>query len=135
MLYESIDLKTKLTNKNSKQLNAIVDQENDNEDNVLYLVESEAVYVDSFYWLKKQYLPVDIYNEFVKELNAREDLDIYDEISCNTNKHFCTTYTKKSRTKGLLISAYNCGICVNTYFFIICVCTHNFFIFVFIFIL
>ena len=58
--------------------------------------------------------PIDIYNEFVKELNAKENLDIYDEISCNTNKHFCSTSTKKSRTKGLLISAYNCGI-VNGY--------------------
>jgi len=108
------DLKRKITKENSKQLDTIVDHDNDNEENVLYLVESEVEYLDSFYWLKKQYLPIDIYSEFIKELNARENLDIYDEISCNTNKHFCTPYTKKSRTKGLLISAYNCGI-VNGY--------------------
>jgi len=63
---------------------------------------------------KKKNIPLDIYDQFIKNLNDREELNIYNEISCNTNKHFCTPYLKKSRTKGLLISAYNCGI-INGY--------------------
>ncbi len=77
----------------------ILDMDNDDENNALYLVESEDDYTDKYYWLKKENIPNDIYNQFLKELNSREGLDEYNEISCKTNKHFCTPYTKKIELK------------------------------------
>ncbi len=73
--------------------------DNDDENNALYLVESEDDYTDKYYWLKKENIPNDIYNQFLKELNSREGLNEYNEISCKTNKHFCTPYTKKIELK------------------------------------
>ena len=96
--------------KSSQSSTVMLNVDNDDENNALYLVESVDNYVDNFYWLKKEQIPIEIYNTFLKELISREGLDEYDEITCNTNKHFCTPYSKKNRTKGLLISAYNCGI-------------------------
>ena len=74
--------------------------ENNEEENLLYLVESVENSKDNFFWLKKKNIPDDVYKSYLLDLAMREKLDIYNEVSCNTNKHFKTPFTKKFRTKG-----------------------------------
>ena len=82
-----------------------------NKSNILYLVETEE---KNFYWLKKDQIASSLLDKFMEKLSGRSNLDVFNEISCNTNKDFKTPYDCKTRTKGLLISSYNCGI-VNGY--------------------
>ena len=47
---------------------------------------------------------------FILELDKRLKTEVYNDIICKTNKHFKTPYENKRRTKGLILSAFNCGI-------------------------
>ncbi len=103
---------------NSRRIKTIHDvfnptTEADNDDNLLYLVESIEQSIDNLYWLKKINIPNNVFNDFLKSLGEREEIEVYDQISCNTNKHFKTPFSNKGRTHGTLIAAFNCNIVIG----------------------
>ena len=91
--------------------------ENDESEKVLYLIELDSKIssnFEKFCWVTENLISSELMQKFEADLIKRHNLEFYDEIKCNTNKHFKTPYVKKSKTKGLLISSYNCSI-INGY--------------------
>lgn len=82
-------------------------------EDTLFLVETK--YPDKpLKWIKRKDISTKLYMEFIQSVVAVEDDNVYEEVSCNTNKTITNSHVNKDRTRGVLISSYNCGI-INGY--------------------
>lgn len=93
-----------------KKIHDVYCLDEEKEENILYLVESEGCYENSLYWVRETHIPKELLQMFIKEQDSKLNINVYNDISCNTNKHFKMPYVKKTKTRGVLIAASNCGI-------------------------
>jgi hypothetical protein len=89
------------------------DDENENNVDVLYLVDTSESR-KPLCWVTRDCLDKKMLEIFCENQLKDTEKDAFDEITCKTNKHFGIPFENKKRTRGLLISSYNCGI-VNGY--------------------
>jgi hypothetical protein len=80
---------------------------------ILYLVETSEAR-KPLCWVRKEIIDKAMLKEFSENQLRNTEKEAFEDISCKTNKHFGIPFENKKRTRGLLISAYNCGI-VNGY--------------------
>jgi hypothetical protein len=109
--YSLSQIKESKIDRRSVKIKVIHDsfQLNDDHGTQLYLVEllndkNEIV------WVNKTKVTEAQLKDFQTMLENVSKDDVYDEVSCNTNKEIGVPFDSKSRTKGVLISSFNCGI-------------------------
>jgi hypothetical protein len=89
------------------------DDEDENNINILYLIETSETR-KPLCWVKIEALDKKMLSDFNETRLKNTEIDAFEDISCRTNKNFGIPFLNKKRTRGLLISSFNCGI-INGY--------------------
>jgi len=89
------------------------DDEEENNVDVIYLVETVDI-KQTFSWVKENFVSQEMLDKFNSDNLESTEKGVFEEPNCKTNKHFGIPYENKKRTRGLLVSSFNCGI-VNGY--------------------
>lgn len=94
----------KLKSENLIVYDAFVDQN----DKLLFLVNYSDVETLPFWKSEKQILASKI-NDYIEQLKSFKDVSTSDSL-CNSSKQFTLPCNKKTRTVGVFLACYNCGI-------------------------
>ena len=77
----------------------------DKDDKILYLVS----YAGKFVWLNEESLPKETLGSFLSYWNSSQEKEAT-ESTCTVRKDMDYPCNNKTRTKGVLLAVYNCGI-------------------------
>ena len=104
---EDISIKKgKIKDKNLKIHDAYIDQY----DNLLFLVNYGENDVVSHFWITSKQITASKIENYSEQLKNILNITSIDDLKCNSTKIFTLPCNKKTRTVGIWLACYTCGI-------------------------
>jgi hypothetical protein len=107
-----IDLEDIVVRKGKIKKNELIiyDAHVDQYDNLLLLVDYGEKEVDSYFWITSKQIEASKIEKYTEQMKKVLHLSTIDGLSCNSTKIFTLPCNKKSRTVGIWLGCYSCGL-------------------------
>jgi len=107
-----IDLDDIVVRKGKLRKNELViyDAYVDQYDNLLLLVDYGEKENDIFFWITSKQIEASKIDKYIEQMKNVFDLNTTDGLSCNSTKIFTLPCNKKTRTVGIWLGCYTCGL-------------------------
>lgn len=107
MYIDLITIKPRIGRIKSENL-IIYDAFIDRQDTLLLLVNYSDAINEVYFWVTSKQIMATKINSYVEQLKTFQKKD--NEITCSSSKMYTLPCVKKTRTVGMFLSCYNCGI-------------------------